>query len=163
MYQIFFDGLPIYDPRTEDLLVRKPDVHLAVGEAGEMDFIIDDDHPNASQLTKLRGVMELRADGLPIFKGRIIRDTRDFNLSRQIEVEGLLACLNDSVVPPFNFPEDWENDTAYQAAKASGNVVEFFLGWLLEQHNSQVGPSQQIFLGNVTVADPNNSIARASD
>ncbi len=163
MYQIFFDGLPIYDPRTEDYLIRDPDVHLAVGEAGELSFIIDDGHPNAGQLTKLKGVMELRADGLPIFKGRIIRDSRDFALSRRIEAEGLLTCLNDSVIPPFAFPEAWENDSDYQAAAANGNVVEFFLRWLLDEHNSQVGPSQQIQLGTVTVADPNNYIARASD
>lgn len=163
MYQLYFDNLPIYDPRVEELLVREPEVHLAVGEAGEISFIIDDDHPNASQLTKLKGVMELRADGRPIFKGRIIRDTRDFNLSRQIEVEGLLACLNDSIIPPFNFPQDWLGRADYEAAAADGNVVEFFLGWLLNQHNSQVGPAQQVRLGDVTVADPNNYITRASD
>ena len=160
MYQLFFNNLPIYDPRTEDLLIRDPDVHLAVGEAGEMSFIIDDDHPHASRLTKLTGIMELQADGRPIFKGRIIRDTRDFELSRQIEVEGLLACLNDSVIPPFNFPADWEGDPAYQASE---NVVEFFLGWLLDKHNSQVGPDQRIILGDVTVADPNNYITRSAE
>lgn len=163
MYQLYFDNLPIYDPRVEELLVREPEVHLAVGEAGEISFIIDDDHPNASHLTKLKGTMELRADGRPIFKGRIIRDTRDFNLSRQIEVEGLLACLNDSIIPPFNFPQDWLGRADYEAAAADGNVVEFFLGWLLNQHNSQVGPAQQVRLGDVTVADPNNYITRASD
>jgi hypothetical protein len=163
MYQLFFDGLPIYDPRTEDLLVREPEVHLAVGAAGEVSFVIDDDHPNASRLTKLKGILELQADGLPIFKGRIVRDTKDFNLSRQIEAEGLLACLNDSIIPPFAFPDDWENDDGYKAASESGNVVEFFLRWLLDQHNSQVGPAQQIVLGDVTVADSNNYIARASD
>lgn len=163
MYQLFFDGLPIYDPRTDDLLVREPDVHLAVGAAGEMSFVIDDDHPHASRLTKLKGVMELRADGLPIFKGRIIKDTRDFNLSRQIEVEGLLTCLNDSIIPPFAFPGDVEDDPEYQAAHENGNVVEYFLGWLLAKHNSQVGPAQQVHLGAVTVADPNNYIAREND
>ena len=163
MYQLFFNDLPIYDPRTEDLLVREPDVHLAVGAAGEVSFVIDDDHPHAGQLTKLKGILELRADGRPIFKGRIIRDTRDFNLSRQIEAEGLLACLNDSVIPPFVYPDDWENDPGYQEAHENGNVIEFFLRWLLDQHNSQVGPAQQIVLGDVTVADPNNYIARASD
>ena len=163
MYQLFFNNLPIYDPRTDDLLVRDPDVHLAVGEAGEMSFVIDDDHPYAAQLTKLKGVLELRADGRPIFKGRIIRDTRDFNLSREIEAEGLLACLNDSVIPPFSYPNDWESDPKYQAAHDSGNVVEFFLRWLLEQHNSQVGPTQQITLGTVSMTDPNNYISRASD
>ena len=162
MYQVFFDDYPIYDPRAEELIIRKPEVHLAVGEAGEMSFIIDPDHPYAWALSKLKGTVELRADGVPIYRGRITKDKRDFNLSREIETEGLLACLNDSVIPPFDFPGDWANDAAYQAAAESGNVVAFFLGWLLDQHNNQVTPGQQIQLGDVTVADPNNYISRTS-
>ena len=162
MYQVFFDSYPIYDPRDDALLIREPDIHLAVGEAGEMTFTIDNDHPYADKLTRLKGVLELRADGLPIFKGRIRKDTRDFHLSREIEVEGLLACLNDSIIPPFNFPDDFLENADYQTAAESGNVVQFFLAWLLDQHNSQVGPAQQIHLGTVTVADPNNYISRAS-
>ena len=162
MYQVFFDKYPLYDPRDEELVLRDPNVHLAVGEAGEMSFTIDSDHPYASRLTRLKGVLELRAGGVPIFKGRIRKDTRDFYLSREIEAEGLLACLNDSLIPPFNFPEDFLSNADYQAAAASGNVVKFLLGWFLAQHNSQVGPDQQIQLGDVTVTDPNNYLSRSS-
>ncbi len=162
MYQVFFDQYPLHDLRDPALVLREPDVHLAVGEAGSVSFVIDPDHPYADKLTRLRGRVKLKADGRQLFMGRIRKDTRDFNLSRSIEVEGLLACLNDSIIPPFNFPADFLDDAAYQAAAASGNVVEFFLGWVLEQHNSQVGDDQKIQLGTVTVKDPNNYISRAS-
>ena len=164
MYQVLFDSFPLYDPRDEELSLhfQDPDVHLAVGEAGAMGFTLSPGHPYASRVTRTKGVVELRAGGLPIFKGRVRKDTRAFNLSREIEVEGLLACLNDSIIPPFNFPGDFQADAAYQAAAASGNVVAFFLGWLLDRHNEQVGPAQRIQLGTVTVADPNNYISRAS-
>lgn len=163
MYRVNFNGFPLHDLRDERLVLRDPDTHLAVGEAGSMRFLIDADHPHANQLTRLKGVLELWDDRMRIFKGRIRKDTRDFLLSREIEVEGLLACLNDSIIPPFNFPEDFQDDADYQAAAESGNVVKFFLGWLLDQHNSQVtGSAQKIQLGEVTVADPNNFITRAS-
>lgn len=162
MYQLFFDGYPLYDPRDPDLQIREPNFHLAVGEAGEGSFIIDNNHPYADKLTRLKGIVELRADSTPIFKGRIRKDTRDFYLSREIETEGLLACLNDSIIPPFNFPDDFLEDEDYLTAAESGNVVQFFLAWLLNQHNSQVGTAQQIQLGDVTVTDPNNYISRAS-
>lgn len=162
MYQVFFDKYPLYDPRDPQLYIRNPDVHLAVGEAGEMSFTIDPGHPYASRLTRLKGIVELRTASRAIFKGRIRKDTRGFELSREIEVEGLLACLNDSQIPPFNFPADFEEDAGYQAAAQSGNVVAFLLGWFLDQHNSQVGPAQRILLGDVTVADPNNYITRSS-
>lgn len=164
MYQIFFDGLPIYDPRGTDLglIIRDPDCHLAVGEAGALSFIIDPDHPYVQELTKLKGVMELRANGRAIYKGRICKDTRDFNMSRLIETEGLLSCLNDSLIAPYNFPDDYLDDPDYQTAASSGNVIRFFLERLLAEHNGQVGQSQRIQLGDVTVADPNNYISRAS-
>ena len=162
MYQIFFNGYPLYDPRDPELLIREPDIHLAVGEAGEVNFTIDADHPYADKLTRLKGVLELKADGRRIYKGRIRKDTRDFYLSREVESEGLLACLNDSIIPPFDFPNDFLEDADYQAAAKNGNVVQFFLAWLLDQHNSQVGPNQKIILGDVTVADPNNYISRSS-
>ncbi len=162
MYQLLFNGYPLYDSRDEDLYIRDPSFKFAVGEPGEASFTIDPDHPYADKITRLKGVLDLRARGVSIFKGRVVRDTRDFYLCRKIEAEGLLACLNDSVIPPFSFPDDFKDDPIYQEAAASGNVVKFFLEWLLSQHNSQVGEQQQIKLGDVTVRDPNNYISRAS-
>lgn len=168
MYQLYFNGQPIYDPRGQDLglIITDPDCHLAVGEAGSLSFSIADDHPNAKALTKLSGVLELQDDSVTIFKGRIVKDTREFDLTRRIEAEGLLACLNDSVLPPYNFPGDFLEDAAYQLEAESGNVIRFFLDWILAQHNSQVGANgsttQQIQLGEVTVTDPNNYISRSS-
>ena len=164
MYQVLFDDIPLYDPRAEELShhFTDPTAHLAVGEAGELSFTLSPEHPYASRITRTKGVVELLSDGRPIFKGRIRKDTRGFYKSRDIEVEGLLACLNDSVIPPFDFPADFQNDAGYTQAAASGNVVEFFLGWLLDQHNAQVGPTQRIQLGEVTVRDPNNYISRSS-
>lgn len=162
MYQLYFDQYPLYDPRDESLVLREPDIHLAVGEAGEVSFIIGPDHPYADRLTRMKGTVKLLADGRAIFRGRIRKDTREFDLSREIEAEGLLACLNDSYIPPFDFPAGFQDNAEYTAASESGNVVQFFLGWLLDQHNAQVGPAQQIQLGTVTVADPNNYISRAS-
>lgn len=159
MYQLNFNGFQLYDPRLEELTIRDVSVHLAVDEAGSLSFTIDHDHPFVGQLTRLKGRLELLADGLPIFRGRILSDVQNFDLSRTVEAEGQLACLNDSIVPPFDFPADYEDDPEYEGAD---NVVAFFLGKLLEAHNAQVTEEQQIKLGQVTVSDPNNYITRSS-
>lgn len=159
MYQLNFEGFTLYDPRMEELTIRDVSVHLAVDAAGSMSFVIDHDHPFADQLTRMKGRLELLSDGLPIFRGRILSDTQGFDLERTVEAEGQLACLNDSVVPPFDFPADYEDDPAYEAAD---NVVAFWLGRLLEAHNAQVTAEQQIKLGQVTVSDPNNYITRSN-
>lgn len=159
MYQLNFEGYTLYDPRMEELTIRDVSVHLAVDEAGSMSFVIDHDHPFADQLTRMKGRLELLSDGAPIFRGRILSDTQGFDLERTVEAEGQLACLNDSIVPPFDFPGDYDGDQEYEEAD---NVVAFWLGKLLAAHNAQVTEEQQIKLGQVTVSDPNNYIARSS-
>lgn len=159
MYQLNFNGFQLYDPRLEELTIRDVSVHLAVDEAGSLSFTIDHDHPFVGQLTRLKGRLELLADDLPIFRGRILSDVQNFDLSRTVEAEGQLACLNDSIVPPFDFPADYEGNPEYEGAD---NVVAFWLGKLLEAHNAQVTDEQQIKLGQVTVNDPNNYITRSN-
>lgn len=165
MYQLKYKNYILYDPRLADekLIVRDPSVKLAVSKAGEMSFTVDAEHPYLSNLRRMSGLVELLDGTFPIYRGRITSDIKDFYGAHKIETEGIMAVLNDSIIPPFNFPGDFEDDTSYKAAAASGNVVEFFFRWILSQHNAQVTAEQQIKPGVVTVSDPNNYIARSSE
>lgn len=165
MYQLKYQNYILYDPRLADekLIVRDPSVKLAVSKAGEMSFTVDADHPYLSNLRRMSGLVELLDGTFPIYRGRITSDIKDFYGAHKIATEGIMAALNDSIIPPFNFPEDFENDTAYKAVAASGNVVDFFFRWILGQHNSQVSAEQQIRPGVCTVTDPNNYITRSSE
>lgn len=165
MYQLKYKNYILYDPRLADekLIIRDPSVKLAVSKAGEMSFTVDAEHPYLSNLRRMSGLVELLDGTFPIYRGRITSDIKDFYGAHKIETEGIMAVLNDSIIPPFNFPGDFEDDNAYKAAAASGNVVEFFFRWILSQHNAQVTAEQQIKPGVVTVSDPNNYITRSSD
>lgn len=165
MYQLKYKDYILHDMRLADekLIVRDPSVKLAVSKAGEMSFTMDAEHPYLSNLRRMSGLVELLDGTFPIYRGRITRDTKDFYGAHKIETEGIMAVLNDSIIPPFNFPEDFTEDASYKAAAASGNVVEFFFRWILSQHNSQVTAEQQIKPGVVTVSDPNNYITRSSE
>ena len=165
MYQLKYKNYILYDPRLADekLIVRDPSVKLAVSKAGEMSFTVDAEHPYLSNLRRMSGLVELLDGTFPIYRGRITSDIKDFYGAHKIETEGIMAVLNDSIIPPFNFPVDFEDDTAYKAAAESGNVVEFFFRWILSQHNAQVTAEQQIKPGVVTVSDPNNYITRSSE
>ena len=149
----------LYDPREDELIVNSPKCKLEVNTVGSASFSIYATHPYYNYLQKMRSVVEISQDGNTIFKGRIANDTRDFNNIKAVVVEGKMACFNDSVVKPFAFPEDFASDEEYQTAAESGNVVEFFLNWLIENHNAQVEDFQKFKLGNVTVADPNNYVS----
>lgn len=166
MYRLTYEDYILYDPRLatpEDrLIIRDPKVHLAVDKAGEMSFLLQPEHPYVDKLRKMSGVVELTDGATPIYRGRITRDTIDFYGVHTVETEGLLACLNDSIIEPFAYPEDFTEDTGYQEAAASGNVVEYLFCWLLGQHNAQVSAEQQLKPGTCTVTDPNNYITRSS-
>lgn len=166
MYRLTYGDYILYDPRLatpEDrLIIRDPKVHLAVDKAGEMSFLLQPEHPYVDKLRKMSGVVELTDGATPIYRGRITRDTIDFYGVHTVETEGLLACLNDSIIEPFAYPEDFTEDTGYQEAAASGNVVEYLFCWFLGQHNAQVSAEQQLKPGTCTVTDPNNYITRSS-
>ena len=149
----------LYDPREDDLIVNNPKCKLEVNTVGSASFTIYATHPYYNYLHKLRSGIEITQENDTIFRGRITDDTKDFDNKKVVNVEGKMACFNDSVVKPFAFPDDFVGDEGYETAKASGNVVEFFLNWLIENHNAQVEDFQQFKLGDVTVSDPNNYIS----
>ena len=148
MYQINVDGFALYDPRDSRLIITNPKCKLAVNTVGEASFTIYTTHPNYSQMKKLRSVFEILQDGTPIFRGRMTDDTRDFYNLKAVDLEGVMAYFNDSVIEPFVFPD------SFPERSAADNEVEYFLNWLIEQHNAQVEPFQQFRLGRVTVRDP---------
>lgn len=167
MYQIYFGEKILYDPRgandTDQLNIWDAKLELAASAAGTLTFSMDSKHPLYDKLTRMKGLVAVIEDGELIFRGRIVKETAGIYKTKDVEAEGQLACLNDSIVKPYVFPDDFLANTDYQAAAASGNVIQFWLGWLLDQHNSQVGESQRIYLGTVTMTDPNNYISRSNE
>lgn len=160
MYQILCDGHVLDDPRDDELTVNIPKCKLGTNTVGEASFSIFATHPHYEDLQKMRSVFEILQDGFRIFRGRMTDDTKDFDNVKMVDIEGVMAYFNDSIIRPFTFPDDFLSDADYIN---SGNKVEFFLYWLITQHNAQVQPFQQFKLGKVTVADPNNYISRSSE
>jgi hypothetical protein len=156
MYQIKCDDYILYDPRADDLVLLNPKCKLEVNTVGEGSFTILSNHPFYDKLKKLKSVFEIRQDNHVIFRGRMTEDSRDFNNKLDVDLEGILAFTNDSVVEPFSFPGGFPDATA------AANVVEYFLQWIIERHNAQVEEWKRFKLGVVTVADPNNYLSRSS-
>lgn len=161
MYQITCDGYPLFDLRDERLIVTNPKAQLEVNKVGGGSFTIYKTHPFYEKMTP-KSRFEISDEIGAIFRGRMTGDTCDFINGKAVDLEGAMAFFNDSIIRPFAFPDDFINDEEYIEASQNGNVVEFFLKWLIDQHNSQVEEFQQLKLGNVTVADPNNYITRSN-
>lgn len=145
------DGYPLLDTRFDELILEKPRVKTEVNTVGEGSFRIFFDHPHIDKLIPLRSIFEVSDEYGVFFRGRMTEDTKDFDNCKDVDLEGAMSYFNDSVVRPYVFPDDFEEDADYLAAVESGNVVPFYLGWLIKQHNEQVDEFQRFKLGVVTV------------
>ena len=167
MYRITYGQYILYDPRganeIDNLVVLDPVIPLTVTGSGVAEFTLLPTHPHLANIRKLRGIVEVLENDDVIYRGRVVGNTKNFDLSHRISVEGITSCLNDSIIEPYNFPGDFVDDPEYQAAAESGNVVDYYFRWLLGQHNGQVSDEQKILPGNVTVTDPNNYITRSKE
>lgn len=158
MYTVKCDGFPLLDIRDEELILVNPKVKLEVNTVGEGSFTIYKNHPYFEKLQKLKSLFEISDEYGVLFRGRMTNSTRDFENGMAVDLEGAMAFFNDSIVRPFSFPEDFLENAEYKASK---NRVEFFLKWLINNHNSQVQEFQKFKLGTVTVSDSNNYISRS--
>lgn len=166
MYQIICGNDVLYDPRDEALILENAKCKMGKNTVGEGSFTIFSDHPYYKNLIKLKSIIEIQQNNEPIFRGRMTADSRDFYNRKEIDLEGVLGFANDTIIAPFNFPGSKADGTfskEFADAASAENIVEYFLGWVLEQHNSQVEDWQKLKLGNVTVTDPNNYIHRYSE
>ena len=162
MYQILCDGYPLLDYRDNDCILVNPKVKLVTNKVCEASFTIYNNHPYYDKLNYLTSIVEISDEIGVLFRGRITEDTVDFDNGKAVDVEGALAYFNDSMVRPFTFPKSFEHNSEYIDASRNGNVIRFFLKWLIDNHNEQVQDFQKFKLGNVTVTDPNNYLYRSS-
>lgn len=158
MYQIKCDENIIYDVRDDELKLITPKFNLEVNTVGSGSFKIYTPHPFYNSFNIRKSIFELSDEIGVVFRGVMTEHSTDINNGKNIDLEGVLGFLNGSIVRPFKFPEDFADSSSYIN---STNKVQFFLNWLITNHNSQVPEWQRFRLGTVTVSDPNNYITRS--
>lgn len=146
MYKIKCEDLTLYNPLKKDLVLGDPTLNLEVNKAGSLSFTIYPTHTYYGSIRKMKSVITVYRDDKVLFKGRVYSDKVNFYKVKTVEVEGLLAYFNDSIVRPYTFT----------------GTPEEYLAFLIDQHNGQVEEFQKFKLGVVTVTDPNDYITRSS-
>lgn len=158
-YKIFCDDYILYDSQFNEFQLENPILKQELNSVPELSFTIHPNHPYFNNILKLSSVVAAYRNEKLIFKGRVINSETGFHNEKKVICEGTLAFLLDTVIRPFDFPNDEEfQDLDYD----NDNVIEYFLNWILNCHNSQAKDFQKIKLGTVTVTDPNNYLARSS-
>lgn len=145
MYKIYCDKKLIHDDSLESLKVIDPIITQELNAVGSLKFTIYNNHPYVDRLVRLKSIIEVYQESRLIFKGRIINDIEGFYHDRQVTCESDLSFLLDSVQRPYDF---------------NGTPADLFRQ-LINNHNSQVDANHQFKVGNITVTDPNEYIARS--
>lgn len=146
LYQIYCDGYILDDVRTEDYIVSNPKLNFEKNKVSGLTFTILKTHPNYDKIKMKRSIIEVRKNGKAIFKGRCSEYTQEFDLSMNVDVEGVLSFFNDSVFDPFDF----------QGAPAT------LLTNVINNHNTQVQPWQRFKVGRIDQIDANDYVSRSS-
>ena len=158
-YKIYCDDYILYDSDSNEFQLGNPVLKQELNMVDELIFTIYPNHPYFNNISKLSSEIKAYRDNDMIFKGRVISSELGFRNEKKIVCEGVLAFLLDTIIRPFDFPND-EQFSDFDPDE--NNAIEYFLNWILNCHNSQAKDFQKIQLGNVTVTDPNNYLSRSS-
>ena len=145
MYKVLCDGTLMCDSRIEELALINPVVKLEENKAGSFSFIITPEHPMYDSVQKRKSLIEVYQDDElePLFCGVCIEETKDFYKQKKIYCEGEFSFFNDSIQRP----------ACYQNISVRGLLEAY-----IDNHNSQVEESKRFTVGQVTVADQNDSL-----
>ena len=150
-WELFADDRLLYSPTADDQhKVFSPKLELDVDKAAKLTFTIFPNNTYYQHIYKMATTIVLTCDGEIKFRGRVLNDTLGWKNEKTVVCEGELAFLNDSVQRPFSFPMDEEHT----------GPADYFT-FLIGRHNQQVEADRQFVVGNITVTDPNNYIARS--
>ena len=168
MYTVTCDGLNLIDMHDEKCTIYNPVLTLEANTVGGFTFTIYKDHPRYDAAELLRPVVEIKSGDYCVFRGRMTNASKRFDGGMEVDVEGAMGYLNDTIVPSFDDPEDWLGsdggvESGYAEALEDGKDVEFFLRYLIDQHNLYTPAFQHLKLGTVTVKDTTGDLYRTSD
>lgn len=153
MYQILCDNFVLHDARVDGLQVIGAKCDLEVNKTGSLTFSVLPTHPHYADIVKHKSIIRLIHDDELVFLGRVLNDEINFNNIKNVECEGELSFLLDSV----------QRLKEYHLDGGSDNVIKTYLQDLISIHNSQVDDYKKFTIGNVTVADSNNYLYRISN
>lgn len=138
MYAIYADNELLYAPDIANLgyIVTNAQLTTEINKAGSLEFTIPVTNPNYNAYSKLKSIIRLEQDGAEIWRGRVLDDTKDTDLNKDVMCEGELAFLNDMNVRKYDY--------------SSGISVVNYFNWVMNYYGG-ASSYRSIKAGNVTV------------
>lgn len=109
MYRIDYERngvvYPVLRPVDNVYKIFSGSYHRETNGAGKLTFAVRFQHPSFLFFRRYEGIVSLYDDWLLLFRARIVDIKTDHFGSCYVECEGVLAFLNDTIVPPYIFNE----------------------------------------------------------
>ena len=137
VYNIFKSGYSGYT-------IHSGTYHRERNTCGTLSFTVDPSCPAYNELAEFSGIVNLKFNDDVLFLARIFSITTHMDGTKDVECEGLLAYLNDSVIPPYVFDKDYH--IGGKRDKGVTPTLKKFIEDLLDYHNSQMTADQCIYL-----------------
>lgn len=139
MYAIYADDELLYAPDMANLGYIVTDARLTteINKAGSLEFTIPVTNPNYNAYSKLKSIIRLEQDGVEIWRGRVLDDTKDTDLNKDVMCEGELAFLNDVNVRKYDY--------------SSGIKLVDYFNMVVNQYHYSASSYRDIAPGNVTL------------
>lgn len=154
MYKITCDDYILHDGRLDELQVIGAKCNLELNKTGSLTFQIAPTHPYYDKIKKHTSVITLLQDDKIIFRGRVLNDELNFYNIKNVECEGELSYLLDTIQRYKEYHLEGSSDE---------NIIKTYFKTLIDNHNEQVNGSKSFLVGVVDITDPNNYLYKVSN
>lgn len=143
MYKIYADSQLIYSTRLPERSITSGLISLEAGRSGTFVFTMLPTNPYYDTVQKLKSIIRVERDGEQVFRGRVYSITDSITQEKTFTCESELSFLLDSIQRPFSW------------AKSPRTIFEDFI----TAHNADVETAKEFVAGEVTIDEPDKSIA----
>lgn len=147
MYKIRLDGKYLYHPWDDGRCITEGKLTQEVGKNGTCDVSIPFLHPLADKVLRRKSILEvvrfdMQRNEKVVYRGVVMNDTGNTGLELELQTDGDMVFLQDSVVRPYTSVEEDGPGTVDPAG---------YFRWLIAKHNEQVDGFKHFTVGEVTV------------
>ncbi len=145
MYRIDYERngvvYPVLRPVDNVYKIFSGTYHRETNGAGKLTFAVRFHHPSIRYFQRYEGIVSLYNDWLLLFRARIVDIQIDHFNGCYVECEGVMAFLNDTIVPPYVFNE---NSSIHPIPGTGTNCrYPLFVEEIIGMHNAMSSQSHQ--------------------
>ena len=152
MYTIYVDGHMLYNPllASEGFAVTEASLSWEIDKTGYMYLTIPANNFALGEIARMKSMITVYDDELELFRGRVLHDTRNFDNSRTLYIEGELGFMADNVLSPYDNTvcAEWTPFITWLGRPFDGTLGDFFR-YYVYVYNTQVEAAKQYAIGTV--------------